>query len=362
MPLIWVDSCVIGDIAGGDRDLELALRLLHATLLIVPKVREELLSGNPLKPGSRPRPPQEIALAQNVIRRLDIQLDMRGSTALRRELFEKNFKFKPGRTVVRAIEELDAIVLSEIAASARDLALARPRLITTDGRLTNNADAKAWGVEITLPDPTLVMQARTRRAQLASATRAMLDSIQSQTDLLSGEHKAQAAIIQTPSVVGFIGFWTNRLFNTDVPPLDIWNPAFQSLTTANRMLRDGDLAQATAMAAQARGNLLKATVVYRRWKDGIELAGAKMQLTIGVVAVALIVAAVGAYAAGLAAATSGADATAAAGSLADLVAKGDGLALRVASEANGPAAEAALREWEAVLEETEKFIERTLVQ
>jgi hypothetical protein len=142
------------------------------------------------------------------------------------------------------------------------------------------------------------------------------------------------------------------------PPLDIWNPAFSSLATADRLVREGDLAKAAAMAVQARGNLLKATVVYRRWNDGIECAGTKMQATIGLVAAAVILAAVGAFVAGPAAAP--AEATASVQGLADLVAKGDALVVQVATESNGPAAEALMREWEGVLAETEEFAEKAL--
>jgi hypothetical protein len=351
MAAIWLDASTIGDIADGDAALEMVIKSLGGPLLIVPKVWEELHSGNPLKPNSPPRSADGIARSDKAIARLGAQRDMRGDAALRWELFEKGFKFKKDRTVVRAIEESDAIVLSEIAASAREQNIAKPKLITTDKRLVNAGDARAWGVEISLPDPALLDQARAKRAKVTNALIEMLENIKMQHDRSFGEHQAQQGIIITPSVTGFVGFWTNRLFNTDVPPLDIWTPCFTSMAHARRLLREGDLPNAASAVMRARGDLLKATAIYRRWKDGIEGAGTMMIATIVVVAAVLIFAAVGAFA--LTAEEPAA--VAAVNRLAATVAQGDQLALRVAT-AEGAEAAKALAEWEAALAEVEREV------
>jgi hypothetical protein len=361
MAAIWIDTSVIGDIAGGDRDLEVVVKSLGSPLFMTPKVQEELLFGNPFKADAPPRTPAAAQLAKAVVSRMAIQVDTMGSEADRRALFENQFKFKKNRTAVRAIEESDAIVLSQVAASAKARGIAKPRLITTDKRLSNNADAKAWKVEISLPDPAAIGAARTARMTLASSIEALLDNVERQHDRLFGEHKAQSDLINAnPSVtnvIGIAGFWTNRLFNTDVPPLDIWTPAFSSLARAQRLLREGDMPKAYSTALRARGELLKASAVYLRWKDGIEGAGVKMQVAIGVVAVALILAATGAYLATAAAAPAGAATSVQ--SLAQLVARGDALAVRVAVS-SAPEASAALQAWEASLVEAEQGVELLL--
>lgn len=147
----WVDTSTVGRIADGDSTLEAELNATGGPLLMVPKVQEELFLGNPFKRGMRERPEDQVKLCKAVIERMSIQVDTSGSESDRREFFEKQFKFKSDSTVVRAIEESDAIVLSEIAASAKARGIGSPKFITTDGRLANNADAKGWGVDIRLP-------------------------------------------------------------------------------------------------------------------------------------------------------------------------------------------------------------------
>jgi hypothetical protein len=129
---VWLDSSTVADIADGDDALEARVKGAGAPLLITPKVREELVRGNPFqkppkpskdpndtsRPGMRERPADKAQAMEEVLQRLNIQLDTQGSETERRELFEKQFKFKPGRTQVRAMEESDAIILSQVKASA----------------------------------------------------------------------------------------------------------------------------------------------------------------------------------------------------------------------------------------------------
>src|SRR5262245_17271435 len=154
----WLDSSTIGQIADGDVALEEeinAKRARGAQLLMVPKVKEEVLHGNPLKSQSVPPSAEHAKARQAVIDRLQIQIDMMGDKAERRALFEKQFKFyqkprgnPPRGVTTRSIQESDAIVLSEIAASAKARNVNQPEFFTSDTKLANAPDAKLWGVNI----------------------------------------------------------------------------------------------------------------------------------------------------------------------------------------------------------------------
>jgi hypothetical protein len=91
----WVDSCTIADIAAGDTALEAELGARPSGLLMTPKVREEVLVGNPFKnankKGSWETPLDAANACRAVIERMKIQTDYMGDEALRRQLFEKQF-------------------------------------------------------------------------------------------------------------------------------------------------------------------------------------------------------------------------------------------------------------------------------
>ena len=127
----------------------------------------------------------------------------------------------------------------------------------------------------------------TQKTKVISTLRTVIDDLQRQYERNSGEHKAEADIIagSEGDFTGFWGYWTNHLFNSDVPPTTIWNPCFSELEHARRLLREGKLAETAMSLITARSELLKATAIYYRWKNGIEGAGTKMQVAIGAVAV-----------------------------------------------------------------------------
>src|SRR5712691_7149371 len=115
---VWVDSTIIGYIADGDVALEAELMALAGggDKLMVPKVKEEVSVGNPFKKDSTMGPTAGSQARDEVIKRLNIQMDMMGNKEDIRQLYETQFKFKaPGKgTAVRAVEESDAIVLSQV--------------------------------------------------------------------------------------------------------------------------------------------------------------------------------------------------------------------------------------------------------
>jgi hypothetical protein len=314
MAALWLDTSTIGDVAAGNQDLEGVVKSMGDPLLITPKVKEELLDGNFLaKEGKQLAPATASALAQMALTRLSVQVDTMGDAEVRRALFEKQFKFKPGvkaepgRTVIRSIEESDAIILSQVAASGSARGIVQPaRLLVTDQRLFNAPDAKLWNnpneaarVVVIMPDENRIKDRRDARERVTNSLRDLLATVRRQNDQFSGEHKMQSDLITSnPSVtniIGIAGFWTNHLFNKDVPSLTIWNPSFGSALRSERLLHEGKLPEAYAAALQARAELMRAIAIYLRWKDGIQGAGTRMQIAIGAVAVAAVLAVLGGW-------------------------------------------------------------------
>ena len=121
------------------------------------------------------------------------------------------------------------------------------------------------------------------------------------------DHQTQANLYNRD----IVGFWTNRLFNKEPPQITIWGNAYGRLLSTKGFINQQNIPRATAELAVARLYYLWAFKKYTSWKDGIEGAGAKMQVAIGATALALVFTAVAVYVAA-AAATAGA-ATAAAG-------------------------------------------------
>src|SRR5262249_48756731 len=80
---LWVDSSTLIDIADGDNALEGELTVkakAGAELLMVPKVREEFLSGmNPLKGAVAGNTPERAKARQDLLTRLGVKSDTSGS-------------------------------------------------------------------------------------------------------------------------------------------------------------------------------------------------------------------------------------------------------------------------------------------
>ena len=91
------------------------------------------------------------------------------------------------------------------------------------------------------------------------------------------EHKTQEDFINKPSVIGFAGFWTNRLYNKDVPNLFIWANALGHMDAAERALKRKDIATAFSYILQARRYYLVALKQYLTWREGIQGARVKMK-------------------------------------------------------------------------------------
>ena len=141
-----------------------------------------------------------------------------------------------------------------------------------------------------VPPPT--KREQEARESAINAIRAAAQRVRQQLELYEGEHKVQAALINEPSFTGFAGYWTNRLFNREIPPPTIWINAYGSLLAVDASLARGAIREATINLIRARRQLLVALRSYASWKDGIEAAGAKAQVAIAAIAIATILAVV----------------------------------------------------------------------
>src|SRR5262249_30974668 len=71
-----------------------------------------------------------------------------------------------------------------------------------------------------------------------------------QVDLYRSEHQGQLAILTNTdtlkgAAIGFVGFWVNRWFNSEPPPLLIWDNALGRLTAAQNAIKQRDVKEAT---------------------------------------------------------------------------------------------------------------------
>ena len=197
-----------------------------------------------------------------------------------------------------------------------------------------------------------------QKAKLVTAMNNLIDAITRQMNTTSAEHKAEAGLLtgSQGNFSGFWGYWTNHLFNTDVPPITIWNQGFAELAHARSTLKEGKFGESAKSIIRARSELLKATGIYYRWKNGIAGAGTKMQATIGVVAAALMLAAAGAY---FATASEPAAVTAI-NKVAALIDTADSVLSDVVTTAPGGATAPSVLAYEQALEEAGETVEELL--
>jgi hypothetical protein len=197
-----------------------------------------------------------------------------------------------------------------------------------------------------------------QKARLVTAMNNLIDAISRQMNTVSGEHKLEADLLTGAqgNFSGFWGYWTNHLFNKDVPPITIWNQCFGDLAHARSTLREGKLGESAKSIVRARSQLLQASGIYYRWKDGIAGAGTRMQATIGVVAVALMLAAAGAYFATAAEPT----AVTAVNKVGTLIDTADSILSDVVTTAPGGATAPSAVAYEQALEEASETVEELL--
>jgi hypothetical protein len=194
-------------------------------------------------------------------------------------------------------------------------------------------------------------QKNSRKLKAIAQLKDLIDRTSQKMEQTSGEHKIAAGMLtgSQGNVIGFIGYWTNHLFNTDVPSQMIWMKCTTELANARAALREGKLEDAARAAVRARAAMLEASGIYYRWKDGIDGAGVKMQVAIGVVAL-LIVAAVVAPSA----LTKVAPEVESVEKVASLIDKADSLLVRVVTSTSEGASSPAVSAYEQALEEAQE--------
>jgi hypothetical protein len=199
-----------------------------------------------------------------------------------------------------------------------------------------------------------------QKAALIKTMNDTIDALARQADQTSGEQKAQRDIITGSSgdFTGFFGYWTNHLFNEDIPLQTIWLEAYGEIALARSTLTEGKLVDSAKAIVRARSALLKASGIYYRWKYGIDGAGTKMQIAIGAVAVTLIFAAAAATVAS--AGAGGATALATVEELTSLVGRADTLLVRVVTTAPGGLTAPSAVAYEQTLEEVGEATEQLL--
>jgi len=98
----------------------------------------------------------------------------------------------------------------------------------TDDVLRNYAAVTISQFKASMPTRTA------RKAALVTAMNDAIGRIDHQMSITSGEHKAQRGIItgSQGNFTGFWGYWTNHLFNSDIPPQQIWTKCFSEIAHA----------------------------------------------------------------------------------------------------------------------------------
>jgi hypothetical protein len=126
-----------------------------------------------------------------------------------------------------------------------------------------------------------VEQMKAQQQNVLAELKKFRQSLKGQVETYEGEHKAELDLYNNT----LAGFAVNRIFNPNVPQIQIWGNAHGSLKAAETALRIGNGVKALGDLLVARSHFLVALRRYCDWKDGISRAGAKTQLAIGATAV-----------------------------------------------------------------------------
>jgi hypothetical protein len=105
-----------------------------------------------------------------------------------------------------------------------------------------------------------------------------------------------AAALVSPANRAVIGGAVNALNPKTRPGLDIWEKADASVRLANQALTRRDLPQLLGALSRGDGHFRRADAQFTAWRDGIELAGRRAELAIGVAAAVATILAIGVFA------------------------------------------------------------------
>jgi hypothetical protein len=120
-----------------------------------------------------------------------------------------------------------------------------------------------------------------------------------------------AGALVNPANRSVIGGAVNALNPKTRPGLEIWAKGEECLRIAAQALARSDLPGVIGALAKGEGYYRSADAEFTAWRDGIELAGRRAELVIGVSAAVAAIVAFGAFAAGALAATAATEAVAA---------------------------------------------------
>jgi hypothetical protein len=104
------------------------------------------------------------------------------------------------------------------------------------------------------------------------------------------------AALVSPANRAVIGGAVNALNPKPRPGLDIWEKAEASARLANQALTRRDLPQLLEALSKGEGHFRQADAQFTAWRDGIELAGRRAELAIGVAAAVATIIAIGVFA------------------------------------------------------------------
>jgi len=128
------------------------------------------------------------------------------------------------------------------------------------------------------------------RGRKLKKVREFVDALAREIDMSERDHRTQKNLIEDPSFVGFWGYWTNELYNSQPPLLSIWDQAQLAVARARTQLKAKNPEKALVHLMAGRRAYLVALKKYTSWKEGLPGAAAKMETTIKVGAVLALVA------------------------------------------------------------------------
>ena len=147
MPILWLDSSVVIEIANGDLALENELMLMKqggTVFLYPPQVRDEVTIGNVFDSKMKPVSPEGAKANLKVLERLGATLDVPVDRMATIDNTGKGIAVNRKGVERSVLAEADSMVLSQISSSAKSRGISTPTFMTLDGG--PRTQAKTWGI------------------------------------------------------------------------------------------------------------------------------------------------------------------------------------------------------------------------
>jgi hypothetical protein len=163
--------------------------------------------------------------------------------------------------------------------------------------MVNNDGAASYGCERSCGDEKKEEPKEKPKKTVDPELAARLKDIADKKEILARELAVQLSgleahrqLINKPSVIGFVGFWVNELYNTQPPDQTIWAEVDGLLVRVDNALKRKNVQEATAALMRARRAYTIAVKKFTVWEAGLPGAAAKMERVIERVAVAAVLA------------------------------------------------------------------------